>query len=225
VTRAVLPEFAKYKTWLFDCDGVLLDSNRLKTDAFHQVALEFGQAAADQLVAYHVANGGVSRHVKFRYLQEVILQRPFDEVLQRRLTDAFSTTSKALLLDCPLTEGCLELLECVRPAQAYVVSGGDQADLEEIFRARNLERYFAGIFGSPRTKFQIIDALKPTLRGAAPVVFVGDSRVDHEAAEYAQADFVFVSRYSEFDGWREYTEARPAIRLARTLAALLQQVA
>jgi phosphoglycolate phosphatase-like HAD superfamily hydrolase len=221
VTRAVLPEFAKYKTWLFDCDGVLLDSNRLKTDAFHQVALEFGQAAADELVAYHTANGGVSRHVKFRYLQETILQRPFDEVLQRRLTEAFSTTSKALLMDCPLTEGCLALLESVRPAQAYVVSGGDQADLEEIFRARDLERHFAGIFGSPRTKFQIIDALKPALSDA-PVVFVGDSRVDHEAAEYAQADFVFVSRYSEFDGWQKYTAERPAIRLASTLAALLQ---
>lgn len=39
----------KYETLVFDCDGVLLDSNRVKTEAFWTVASQFGQAAADAL--------------------------------------------------------------------------------------------------------------------------------------------------------------------------------
>lgn len=32
----------KYKTWLIDCDGVILDSNRLKTEVFYDVAIQYG---------------------------------------------------------------------------------------------------------------------------------------------------------------------------------------
>jgi phosphoglycolate phosphatase-like HAD superfamily hydrolase len=222
--RDVRPALARYRTWLLDCDGVLLDSNRLKTDAFRAVALEFGEAAADQLVAYHVEHGGVSRHVKFRYLQERILGRAFDEHLQARLLAAFSNKTKAMLLECPITEGCLELLGALgrRRATAFVVSGGDQDDLREVFAARDLAKHFAGIYGSPETKPAIIDALRARNACVAPAVFVGDARADHQAAERAGADFVFVHRYSEMEGWREYVAARPSIAVVATLAELLE---
>jgi len=43
----------KYKTLVFDCDGVILDSNRVKTDAFHKAALFYGGEVADIFVQYH----------------------------------------------------------------------------------------------------------------------------------------------------------------------------
>ena len=222
--RDVRPELSKYRTWLMDCDGVLLDSNRLKTDAFREVALEFGEPAADQLVAYHVEHGGVSRHVKFRHLQERIVGRAFDEGVQARLLAAFSSKTKALLLECPITEGCLELLDAIgrRAATAFVVSGGDQDDLREVFAARGLAKHFAGIYGSPTTKPAIVDALRAQNACTQPAVFVGDARADHQAAERAEADFIFVHRYSEMEGWREYVAARPSIVVVATLAELLE---
>lgn len=224
MTRRIRPELAKYQTWLMDCDGVLLDSNRLKTDAFREVALAFGEPAAEQLVAYHVEHGGVSRHVKFRVLQERILGQAFDERLQERLLAAFSAKTKALLLQCPITEGCLELLDAIarRGATAFVVSGGDQDDLREVFTARGLARYFAGIYGSPQTKPAIVDALRASHACVAPVVFVGDARADHQAAEHAGAAFIFVHRYSEMASWRQYMAERPSIVVAATLAELLE---
>lgn len=224
MTRQLRPDLAKYRAWLMDCDGVLLDSNRLKTDAFREVALEFGQAAADELVAYHVAHGGVSRHVKMRYLQERILGQAFDERLQARLVAAFAAKTKALLLECPVTEGCLELLDAAgRRASAFVISGGDQDELREVFAARGLAARFAGgIHGSPRAKLEIVDALRASHAYDRPAVFVGDNRADHEAAVRAEADFIFVHRYSEMTDWREYTAARPAITVVATLAELLE---
>jgi beta-phosphoglucomutase-like phosphatase (HAD superfamily) len=44
----------RYKTLVFDCDGVILNSNRIKTEAFGQVAMQFGADAAKELVRFHV---------------------------------------------------------------------------------------------------------------------------------------------------------------------------
>jgi hypothetical protein len=42
-------------TLVFDCDGVVLNSNRIKTEAFRLVAAPYGEAAAEALVQYHLA--------------------------------------------------------------------------------------------------------------------------------------------------------------------------
>ena len=56
-----------YKSIIFDCDGVLLDSNTIKSEAFYQSVLPFGQKYADEFIQYHKNNGGISRYKKFEY--------------------------------------------------------------------------------------------------------------------------------------------------------------
>ncbi len=53
---------ADYSTLIFDCDGVILDSNRVKTAAFFSAASPYGELVAAKLVEHHVAHGGVSRY-------------------------------------------------------------------------------------------------------------------------------------------------------------------
>lgn len=52
-------KLAIYRSMIFDCDGVVLNSNKVKTDAFYQASWPYGEAAAQAMVDYHVANGGV----------------------------------------------------------------------------------------------------------------------------------------------------------------------
>ncbi len=44
--------FGKYKSLIFDCDGVVLNSNKAKTEAFYKAALPYGEQAASALVEY-----------------------------------------------------------------------------------------------------------------------------------------------------------------------------
>ena len=62
-----------YKTWIFDCDGVILDSNQVKSRAFYDTALPYGTNVAEKFLTYHREFGGVSRFEKFRYLFADIL--------------------------------------------------------------------------------------------------------------------------------------------------------
>ena len=53
-----------YSHLFFDCDGVILNSNKVKTNAFYKIALEYGDESAKKLVNYHIQNGGISLYTK-----------------------------------------------------------------------------------------------------------------------------------------------------------------
>ena len=57
----------KYKTFIFDCDGVILNSNKIKSKTFKKVTKNFGDKISDQFYNFHIKNGGVSRNEKFKY--------------------------------------------------------------------------------------------------------------------------------------------------------------
>ena len=63
----------QYKTFIFDCDGVILNSNDIKTKSFKNTLGEFNKFAVEEFISYHKNNGGISRYEKIKYfLKEII---------------------------------------------------------------------------------------------------------------------------------------------------------
>ena len=62
-----MKELKSYKNLIFDCDGIILNSNKIKTEAFKEVVSHYGDNAAEELVKFHVMNGGISRYEKFKF--------------------------------------------------------------------------------------------------------------------------------------------------------------
>jgi phosphoglycolate phosphatase-like HAD superfamily hydrolase len=193
-----------YKTWLFDCDGVLLDSNQIKSDVFYDIALPYGKEYAEMLVDYHQSKGGVSRFEKLDYFfREILNYKGYQQKLNDSLK-SFATLTKQKLLVCPKTKGVLPLLESLSSADKFVVSGGLQSELREVFREKMLSFYFEGIFGSPDNKEQILENLLVQKKLGSPSVFVGDSLYDYHVAKKYDLDFIFVSQYTEFRDWLSF---------------------
>ncbi len=198
-----------YTTLVFDCDGVVLDSNRIKTEAFRAAALPWGEAAAAALVAHHVANGGISRHRKFAHFLDTILPEHAPGAVPGRdgpgleeLLSAYAAAVRAGLMSCAVAEGLAALRAATAGARWCIVSGGDQAELRDIFAARGLDGLFdGGIFGSPDSKDTILARELASGTIAHPALFLGDSRYDHAAASRAGLDFVFISGWSEVEDW------------------------
>lgn len=215
---------SKYTTLVFDCDGVVLDSNQIKTEAFRTAAQPFGEAAAEALVAHHVANGGISRYAKFAHFIDYILPRhapgqPEPETEQMLAT--FAAEVRAGMERCSVAEGLEDLRKATADACWLIVSGGDQAELRNIFEQRRLARLFdGGIFGSPDTKAKILEREIHQGNVRFPALFLGDSRHDHEAALGSGLDFVFVHRWTEFQGWKAYCRAH-SVNVIRQLGDLL----
>ena len=187
-----------YKTLVFDCDGVVLNSNKIKTHAFYEGVKHFGHQQAQALVDYHITNGGISRYVKFEYFINQILLQPFDAILYQDLLKRYSKGLKNGLMNCEIVEG-LDHLKMQSPnANWLIVSGGNQEELRDVFYQRNLEKYFdGGIFGSPDTKDIILARELKNGNIKRPALFFGDSKYDSQAAKTAALDFVFISQWTE----------------------------
>lgn len=188
-----------YATIVLDCDGVILNSNKIKTRAFCNVALPYGQEAAEELVDYHIQYGGKSRYQKFDYfIRGIIGREPFPQEIQCLLRN-FADEVKKGLMQCEVAPGLKSLREATPASRWLVVSGGDQSELIEVFSERGLAPLFdTGIFGSPDTKEDILARELNNGNIRLPAVFLGDTRYDYEASTHAGLDFIFVSGWSEF---------------------------
>ncbi|EHK61846.1 HAD family hydrolase, partial [Halomonas sp. GFAJ-1] len=133
---------SKYKTLIFDCDGVILNSNNVKTNAFYKVALPYGEVAAQKLVDYHVLNGGVSRYKKFEFFIDSIVKDLQSGPSLEELLTAYAMEVRDGLLKCEVAHGLSELRALTSKARWLVVSGGDQEELRTIFLERGLLSFF-----------------------------------------------------------------------------------
>jgi HAD superfamily hydrolase (TIGR01549 family) len=195
----------KPATLIFDCDGVVLDSNRVKTEAFRYAALPYGAEAAEALVAFHIANGGISRYRKIEYFLTAIVPKFTHGPGRDELLARFATAVKEGLEKCAVAPCLAELRKKTQGIRWLIVSGGDQAELRTVFARRGLEQMFdGGIFGSPDTKDQILAREIASGNIRTPALFLGDSKYDLRAAQNAGIEFVFVSKWTELEDWRQF---------------------
>lgn len=205
-----MPPLSAYKTYFFDCDGVILQSNDIKTQAFRDALSGDPLEDVDAFIAYHENNGGISRYVKFEHYYKVIRREVNYTVLAKGAIDRYASIVFDGLMSADLVPGVLDFLDSVKDKQhqSFVVSASDQQELQSIFEKRQLDHYFAEIFGSPVTK---IDHLKNVQRAgllSKPGLFFGDAASDMEASDFAKLDFCLVHGFSHWKNGRAIAEKR-----------------
>lgn len=186
---------AEYATLVFDCDGVILDSNAIKNAAFASVSATFGPSRSAAFVDHHQRHGGISRNEKFAWLLDVLLEVPAcdREPLMAQLLHDYAAICARELLRCRLIPGVEALLAAIpNTAVAHVVTGGAENEVRSIFRERKLDRYFASILGSPTSKRDNMLALRDAGVFHARSVYFGDAELDMQLAEEFGLDFIFV---------------------------------
>lgn len=206
-------------TIIFDCDGVVLNSNRIKTEAFYKSTLSFGEPAAQTMLDYHLANGGVSRYAKFAHFQDNIVPSVAPEAKPKRLEQLLADYSVAVkqgLLKCEMADGLSQLREQTQAARWMIVSGGDQAELREVFADRRIADWFdGGIFGSPDAKPEILSREIANGNIQHPAIFLGDSQYDYQCAKAAGVGFVFIYGWTEVADWQRFVADEGIVSVAR----------
>ncbi|MCG9778637.1 HAD family hydrolase [Photobacterium damselae] len=188
----------KYNVYIFDCDGVILDSNELKIKAMKN-ALEAhfsDQNLIEKCVNYFRCNFGKSRfhHIEY-FLNEIFMLTSEKKIeLEQLLLADFSKQCRVLYLSAELTPGFISFIEQCQ-GRKYVASGSEQGELRDVFVQRNLNKYFNGVFGSPTPKVELIKRILETEKNTNAVMF-GDAESDMLSAQQNGIDFIFYTPYS-----------------------------
>jgi phosphoglycolate phosphatase-like HAD superfamily hydrolase len=182
----------RYDAIVFDFDGVLVESVDVKTQAFGALYSEYGDRIVEQVKAYHLLHGGVSRFDKFRYYHEVLLGKDLTKEEEIRLGDLFSQYVEDAVVDAVYVSGAYEFLESnYQSTPLFVASGTPDQELNRIVSRRSMSHYFVSVHGSPAKKGDIIQDIMAKY-GYQPdrVLMVGDAIADYEGAITAGVEFV-----------------------------------
>lgn len=176
---------------VFDCDGVLIESNAVKTQAFGDTVVEYGQDAMDRLMAYHNENGGVSRFKKFEWFFDEVIEKPLTQSGMKALCDTFHRLCFEAVVNAPLVDGAREVLEAFYgKLPMFVASGTPQPELQDVLEANGLARYFEFIAGTPPEKSFLLQNIVDKYRLVpSTVLMVGDSLTDLQAARDCKTQF------------------------------------
>lgn len=180
------------KNILWDFDGVIMDSMPVRNKGFELVLSDYPKEEVQELMKFHLNNGGLSRYVKFRYFFEEIRKKNvsedeisvwasrFSKVMRKNLTD-----NKLLIKDT-----CNFVMENYTNFEMHIVSGSDQEELRFLCKELNLDSFFISINGSPTPKINLVEnLLKQFNYRTKDTILIGDSINDYEAAKSNNIDF------------------------------------
>lgn len=175
-----------------DFDGVVVESVELKNRAFGELFRDSHPHLVEQVVAFQVANIGLSRFEKFPLIYERILGEPFPEGESERLDRRLSELVYEGVATCPFVPGARELIErASRSVPVYVASATPEEEVRSLVDARGLAPFVRAAYGSPARKSDNLVRIAAEV-GVEPshVLFVGDSESDQQAAHASGVRFV-----------------------------------
>ena len=165
-----------FENIIFDFDGVILESHKIKNRAFHQLFLPYGKKIAKMTHEYHLRNLGKSRFIKFRYIIKKILNQNVTKEKLNSLSVKFNKLSFEKICNLKISNSLLNYFKTInKNTNLYISTGTPQKLIEKILKKKKIYKYFKKVYGSPLTKIQHINQIK---KNKKKTIFIGDSYED-----------------------------------------------
>jgi HAD superfamily hydrolase (TIGR01549 family) len=175
----------------WDFDGVIKDSLDVKSRAFENLFLPYGEDIALRVRAHHESNGGVSRFEKI----PLYLSWAGEPVTPERVAeycDQFAKSVKQSVIDAPWVPNVREyLLQHFSEQYFVLVTATPQEEIEEILSALEIRECFREIYGAPTKKKDAIGlVLRRQKFDPSQALMIGDAEADMSAAAAHSVPFL-----------------------------------
>lgn len=183
------------KAIFYDFDGVIKESTDIKSKAFYDLYLPFGENIAKEVQNYHIQHGGVSRYEKIKYWHKEYLNKDITEEELHEWAQKFSDLVMKKVVESPYVNGAKNTIEKLSHVyDQYIITGTPQNEIEKICDQLYISSLFKKICGSPKNKIKWCNQLiRQTGYTNTEIVFIGDATTDYEAAIHHKLHFVLRS--------------------------------
>ncbi len=198
------------KVIVFDFDGTLIDSNRLKYDAFFELFSD------DQKHVQIIQSVLSEKKEQSRYiiLEEILRQLGHRQAhgIKRKvktLADRYNDRVVAGAKTCSEMPGASKVLRFLSPRyRLYVSSTTPEDPLKEIIAFRGWALLFEGVFGYPRRKSETIQRIfKREKATGSELLVVGDGESDRQSAAENGCHFVHIKEHFNLKDLRGLIES------------------
>lgn len=180
------------KTILWDFDGVILDSMKIKGDGFIELFKDYDSIEVKELEKFHYLNGGISRFEKIRYFYREVINKSISEEEIVQLADKFADIISEKIYDKKnLIQETIDFINNYHQTfNFHIVSGAENTELNELCDFFEIKRFFKSIDGSPVKKNILIEnILNRFSYSNDEIILIGDSINDYEAAKSNEIKF------------------------------------
>tara|TARA_B100001059_G_scaffold51041_1_gene44476 strand:+ start:7553 stop:8161 length:609 start_codon:yes stop_codon:yes gene_type:complete len=181
-----------YDNYFWDFDGVLIESDDIRTAGFEHVFRAYNTSVISKIINFHKKNGGLSRYFKINHFYEVIIKKKLTkDLLELHLTDYTNFVYERLINPKLLISENLTFIKKNQSKNHFIVSASDEKELKSICNNLKIDYLFSEIKGSPQIKENnILSIISKNKLNKAKCVLIGDSINDLNAATIANIDFI-----------------------------------
>lgn len=177
--------------FVFDKDGVLVDSEPIKLALFERMFDDVDPARMQAIRSFNRSNVGLARKDKLRHiLGEILRVESLEEQIDDYLDRSYHFIREALVR-APAVPGVVEFI-MESPNRKFVCSAAIAPEVDDQLVSLSLTDAFEGVYAFPHKKAEVLRRLKEEHR--RPVVFWGDTTLDLHAARQAGVTFIGVQK-------------------------------
>ena len=180
------------KTILWDFDGVILNSMKIKGDGFLELFKMYDTEHLKKIEKYHYENGGVSRFDKISYFYNDILNEDITNDKVLNLANKFSNIIEAKLdnKNNLIVETVGFIKGHFKKYNFHIVSGAEHFELNRLCDNFELTQYFISIDGSPTKKDLLVKNVMNKYRYKnVETILIGDAMTDYNASVKNNIEF------------------------------------
>ncbi len=195
----------KKQVIVFDFDGVILPSEKIKIQGYSKIFGDFGEEVPHEAInkareEYSDARGdrfdiirGILNHIGMADIEDKVVEYNvrYGKIVKEEV-EALQVSEKV--------DSLLRMLSKER--RLYINSNNPDEPLRSIIKSLGIEKYFQGIFGSSRAKEENLREIA-RLESVGPehILFIGDGGGDLTASEKFGCEFMGIA--TDENGWRD----------------------
>ena len=194
----------KYNFIIFDCDGVILDSNLIKFKGFYFAINEEDKIDYNKFEKFLIDNPHLSRFEKFEHFFKKIRNKNNFKLELNNALDNYSLFTLKNIKKAQFVLGFENFIKKLKKLNItlYVISATFENDLIEILKYKNILKEFKCVLGSPENKdinFKKVLKFTKSNNGLS----FGDSKNDYLISKKYGLDFVFVNYFPDWKNFKK----------------------